>query len=147
MNSLIPWVAIVDDDELVRRSLLRLLDLHSFTAAGFESGDTFLDALRISKPACVVLDLHMTALNGFEVQKQLAQLSAETSVIFVTGSDSLENRRQAFSCSPIAYFAKPVAAGLLLETVASGIRQCEVKRQTSAGAATRSNLFNLRHRY
>ena len=62
-----PVIAIVDDDETVRRSLRRLVNSLSFQAADFASGEAFLQSLAQSSPACMLLDLHMPGLSGLEV--------------------------------------------------------------------------------
>lgn len=117
MNTLIPWVAIVDDDDPVRQAIVRLLNLSGFEARGFSCGAAFLDFLPTGKPACAVLDINMPDMDGFEVRTRLAQDSPHTQVIFITGYDSPDTRRRVMLASRIAYLQKPVSAKSLLGAI------------------------------
>ena len=65
-----PVVAIVDDEPGVRRALERLLGLSGFTARSFASGSELMKHL--DGIDCVILDLHLPGMSGFDVQKALA---------------------------------------------------------------------------
>jgi FixJ family two-component response regulator len=62
-------IAVVDDEENVRRALERLFRSAGICVETFPSGAEFLEALKTREPDCVVLDLHMPGVNGFEVQR------------------------------------------------------------------------------
>jgi FixJ family two-component response regulator len=124
MDNMANWVAVVDDEESVRRAVLRLLRMNGLAARDFATGAAFLAALQGSRPACVILDLHMPDANGFDVQKRLAQEGAGIPVIVVTGQDSPETRRRAMQAQPIAYLLKPMHAELLLEAVRQALGLC-----------------------
>ena len=66
-----PLVAIVDDEESIRKSLRRLLMAADLDAVVYASGQEFLDALRGRHPDCLILDLQMPGLTGLEVQRAL----------------------------------------------------------------------------
>jgi FixJ family two-component response regulator len=68
-----PTVALVDDEEAVRRALKRLMVSSGITVEAFASGAEFLDSLATRRPDCLVLDLNMPGLSGFDVQARLAQ--------------------------------------------------------------------------
>ncbi len=127
MNTTIPWVAVVDDDDPVRQAIVRLLDLAGIGTRGFAGGAEFLDFLSVSKPACVVLDVHMPDMSGFEVQTRLTQDSPHTQIIFITGNDSLDTHRCAMLARPIAYLKKPMSAKFLIDAIKLAL--IEVTRQ------------------
>ena len=110
-------VAIVEDDESVRRALGRLLAASNLAAKSFGSGRAFLDSLSAWSPDCVVLDLHMPLMNGFEVQARLAKSSAPVPVVIITGHDSTETRDRALAGQPMAYLRKPVNDQTLLDAI------------------------------
>jgi FixJ family two-component response regulator len=112
------FIAIVDDEEPIRRALLRLMRSAGLEAQSFSCGTEFLDSLTIREPACVVLDLHMPGMNGFEVHNRLAQTWPHLPVIIVTGHHSAETHAQALSTHPIAYLQKPIHDQLLLDAIA-----------------------------
>ena len=84
----------------------------------FPSGVEFLESLTTEWPDCVVLDLHMPVMNGFEVQARLAELRVSVPVVIITGHDSDETRALALAGFPVAYLRKPVNDQLLLDAIA-----------------------------
>jgi FixJ family two-component response regulator len=87
MGSTAPLIAIVDDDEGVRRALCRLLRTFQYDAVAFASGEDFLESLRMRQPVCVVLDLHLPGLSGLEILTLLRDRKVAPPVIVMTGFD------------------------------------------------------------
>jgi FixJ family two-component response regulator len=88
----------------------------------FPSGAEFLESLATRRPDCVVLDLHMPVVNGFEVLAQLAESEMNLPVVVITGQDSDETRRLALARLPVAYLRKPVNDQALLDAIALALR-------------------------
>ena len=86
-------------------------------AETFPSGAEFLESLLARRPDCIVLDLHMPTMNGFEVQTQIAQSGMGVPVIIITGHDSDETRDRALRGMPVAYLRKPVDDQVLLDAI------------------------------
>jgi len=107
-------VAIVDDDADVRMALMRLLSSAGFATETFASGIDFVHWVATHVPVCVVLDLHMPGLSGFEVQQELIDHHPEVPVVIVTGHDTAEAKRRALSLGARAYLSKPVDDEALL---------------------------------
>jgi FixJ family two-component response regulator len=110
-----PLVAIVDDEEPIRKALTRLLRSAGVEVETFPSGSEFLSSLPNHRPDCVVLDLHMPVVNGFEVQAGLAKY--DVPVVIITGHDSDETRAKALAGKPAAYLRKPVNDQTLLDAI------------------------------
>jgi FixJ family two-component response regulator len=110
-----PLVAVVDDDEPIRKALMRLLRSAGMDVETFPSGGEFLESIKNHPPDCVVLDLHMPVVNGFEVQARLA--NSAVPVIIITGHDSDETRAHALAGRPVAYLRKPVNDQALLDAI------------------------------
>ena len=72
-------------------------------------------------PDCLVLDLHMPGMSGFEVQAGLAERGCSTPVIVITGYDTPEARSRAFRLGAKAYLGKPVEEATLLSAIATAI--------------------------
>ena len=62
-----PLIAVVDDEESVRRALARMLNAAGFAAEVYASGQEFLDAARSHRPGCVILDYQMPGLTGTRI--------------------------------------------------------------------------------
>ena len=126
-------VAVLDDDELVRTALVRLLDAAGHTARSFSSGQDFLAAWHFDPPDCLVLDLQMPGLSGLEVQQALNKAGAKFPVIIITAHDAAGvGREEAMSQGAVAYLRKPVDAGVLLEAVMFAATRLEETQKVTA---------------
>jgi CheY-like chemotaxis protein len=74
------YVAVVDDEAPVRTALGRLLRLADYEVAAFACGEEFLESLAARRPDCVVLDVHMPRLTGFDVQAKMRAASVLASM-------------------------------------------------------------------
>lgn len=75
MKEPLPLIVVVDDEESVRKAVQRLLRPAGMNVKTFASGANFLDAVDLYPIDCVVLDLHLAGINGFEVQASLVRSS------------------------------------------------------------------------
>jgi FixJ family two-component response regulator len=126
-------IAVVDDDEPIRKGLQRLLRSAGLNVETFPSGVEFLESLTARRPDCVVLDLHMPVLSGFEVQTRLAESDAPVPVVIITGHDSDETRDRALAAMPAAYLRKPVNDQVLLDAIELALSHNQAgKRRRSA---------------
>ena len=116
-----PLVAVVDDEEPVCRALKRLLRSAGFDVATFGSGDEFLQSLTSRRPACLVLDLHMPRMSGFDLQEQLASVADPVPIIIITGHDTSQSRDRVMHAGAAAYLHKPVDDQALLDAVNNAI--------------------------
>ena len=110
-------IAIVDDDDSIRKSLRRLLAGIGFEVETFASGAEFLAAVTRSSPDFVVLDMHMPGLNGLELQSDLAGAGFRIPLLFITAHDDPGMRARALAGGAIGYLAKPVRKDLLLKAL------------------------------
>jgi FixJ family two-component response regulator len=122
VNAKRPLVAVVDDEEPVRRALERLLRASGIETETFSTGGAMLDDLARREPDCVVLDLHMPGMSGFELQDRLAERETRIPVIVMTGHDTPESFERATAGGAAAYLRKPVDGEELLAAVGAAIR-------------------------
>ena len=117
-------IFIVDDDEPTRDSLQSLLEAHGFETREFADGRTFLDGARPADGDCLILDLTMPGMNGFEVLAELRRRGASLPVIIVTAHADPATRSSAAAGGALGLVEKPHRAGELLVLVrrALGIR-------------------------
>ena len=114
-----PHVAVVDDEESIRKALMRLMRSAGLSVETFASGAEFLQSIDTRLPDCVVLDLHMPQMNGFNVQVHLAQKYAALPVIIVTGHDLPNARERAMQGGASAFLRKPVLDRILLGAISA----------------------------
>jgi len=118
----------VDDDEPIRKALTRLLRSYGFEVESFPSGREFLDSLPMKQPDCVVLDLHMPVVTGFDVLDWLAESGMHLPVVIITGHDSAETRSRAIKRKPVAYLRKPVDDQTLRDSIELALQQPRLDR-------------------
>ena len=119
MTKVPPHVAVVDDEEPVRKALMRLMRSVGLSVETFGSGPEFLKSIETRLPDCVVLDLHMPHMNGFHVQALLARKHAALPVIIITGHDLPQARERAMQGGASAFLRKPVLDRTLLDALST----------------------------
>ncbi|MBL8527074.1 MAG: response regulator [Burkholderiales bacterium] len=122
-------MAVVDDDADVRVALMRLISSAGFATETFASGAEFMKSLSDSSPECLVLDLHMPEVSGFEVQQLLHERHVEMPVVIITGRDTAESRSRALGLGAMAYLAKPVDGDSLLQAISTALYGQEASRE------------------
>lgn len=115
-------VAVVDDEESVRKALGRLIRSAGFGVEMFGSGVDFLQSLQRRRPDCVVLDLRMPQVSGFDVQAALRRSGADVPVVIITGDDTPGNRERTLQQGACAFLRKPVDDAQLLDAIQSALR-------------------------
>jgi len=110
-------VYIVDDETIIRRSLVLLLGEAGYECRPFASGSDFVEALDYIAPGCVLLDIHMPSLDGFSVQDALLRLRPEMPVIFMTAAGSISAAVRVIKKGAVDYLEKPFSDEHLLELV------------------------------
>lgn len=121
MSRGIPFIAVVDDDEPIRKALSRLLRASDFGVESFSSGQEFLDSLQERYPDCVVLDFQMPQVNGLDVLKELRLRGVSVPVIVITAHDEPIVRANCLAAGASAYLCKPIDEVVLRRAIADAI--------------------------
>jgi FixJ family two-component response regulator len=116
-----PLIAVVDDDESIRRALARMLHRCNCEVLTFASGQEFLDSLDTRRPDCVVLDFYMPGLTGGDVQRQLALSQMRLPIILVSAHDQPAIREQCLADGAVAYIDKPLLCDHLIAAIDAAI--------------------------
>jgi len=116
-------VAIVDDDQSVRKALERLLRASGLDAETFGSAHDFLASLPqgTTPPDCVVLDLQMPGTSGLDLQRQMARFGLQLPIVVITGHDEPGMRARCLAAGASAYLRKPLEAETLLAAIEAAI--------------------------
>lgn len=116
-----PCIAVLDDEPGVRKGLSRLLRTADLEPQSYASGQEFLDAWELQPPDCLVMDLQMPGISGFEVQAKLKRAGAHVPIIIVTAHDEPETQRRCIELGAIAYLRKPLDGESLLDVIWSAL--------------------------
>jgi FixJ family two-component response regulator len=114
-------IALVDDDEAVRRAVKRLLQVSGLQVETFASGQEFLDALAPDRFDCVLLDLNMPQLSGLEVLKRMKARGIGVHAIMATAYDDPQMQEQCLAHGARTYLRKPLGGQRLLEAIAQAV--------------------------
>ena len=117
-----PLVTIVDDDELFRRSVERLVGSAGFSVEGFGSAEDFLERGKPDATACAILDIRLPGLNGFDLQRRLATRPRPIPIVFVSAHEDAVTRANAVRAGAIAFLKKPFDNSTLLEALHRALR-------------------------
>lgn len=121
-ENLHPTVFVVDDDDAVRKSLVRLLTSAGYHTASYASADEFLQHwMKNPVPGCVLLDIYMPGLDGFELQQKLQTCAPTIPIIFITGLGDIPSSVKAMKAGAVDFFSKPIDGEKLLEAVGEAI--------------------------
>jgi FixJ family two-component response regulator len=111
------YVAIVDDDESLRRSLSRLLRAAGLQPIVYPSAEAFLSDGNQPRFGCLVLDIRLGGISGIELQERLSHAGSTTPVIFVTAHDDPKEREEAIAAGCTGFFRKSDAGASLLSAI------------------------------
>lgn len=124
-------IAVVDDDESIRRTTAFLIESFGFRAAAFESAESFLNSGQLQDTSCLILDVRLPKMNGFELQRKLASAGYAIPIVFVTSYEITESRVRAIKAGAVAFLSKPFRDEQLLQTVRSALGIDEGSRKST----------------
>ena len=110
-------VYVIDDDESVRKALKRLLRSADLDVEMFSSAEEFLSNPRQDQDACILIDIQMPGLTGFDLQKRLLSQQVRIPVIVISASDDSKTREHARDLRAVGFFRKPVDDQALLDAI------------------------------
>jgi FixJ family two-component response regulator len=119
MTSTAPtYVAVVDDDQSVRRSFARLLRAAGIQPVTYGSAEAYLADLKRPKFDCVVLDVQLDGMSGIELGSVLAAGEGHHApIVYITAHDDPETRAKAEAAGCAAYFLKNDSGADVLEAI------------------------------
>ncbi len=110
-------VYVVDDDKSVRQALSMLLLSAGMDVQTYELVEEFLKCKPREENACLISDIKMKGLNGFDLQQKLNNRGIKIPVVFLTAFDTQQSRQRAKQSGAAGYLRKPVDSEALLDTI------------------------------
>ena len=120
-------IIVVDDDAGMNQAIERLLNAAGFRTVTFSSGEDLLESGAAASAACLILDLHLPGLSGFDLCRRLRQFGVTLPVIFITAYDDPAAQTEAKVEGAIAYFTKPFPGQSLLSSVTRAVELGKVE--------------------
>jgi FixJ family two-component response regulator len=110
-------VYLVEDDRSVRRALHRLIESAGLEVESFADAAGYLRSPVPSPPACIVLDIRMPVMSGFELQSAISGTDRALPIVFITGHGGEESRAKALESGAVDVLFKPVDEEALLAAI------------------------------
>jgi FixJ family two-component response regulator len=118
-----PVIYLVDDDPAVLRALSRLLRAHGMPIRTFQSGTDFLSVVPQSRPDCVLFDVQMPEISGFNLRAKMQALGCKAPVIYITAHENPETEQLALSSQAVAFLYKPIRGEILCAAIRTALGQ------------------------
>ncbi len=136
-------IYIVDDDESVCRALKLLLLIHRFKVETFNSAGKFFSTVPNSAPGCLILDIHMPGLEGWEAQQRLFRSGSKRQFIIITADTNNALREQALQAGAMGFFHKPINGQELVDLLNDCFFTTQEKVISQAFSNTRPPIYDL----
>lgn len=143
-------ILVVDDQEMIRLALLRMLRKALYTCKEASTVEEALQMLDEEHFDLVLSDIQMPGTNGLDFVRALAPRIPDTSVLMVSSMDDVETAAQCFQEGAYGYVMKPVNTHSILINVASALRRrmLEIEfrdREAQLGKKVREQTEEIRH--
>jgi len=114
-----PTIAIIDDDDSVRRALARLLTVSGYVTRTFASAAEFLSERQDaeSAPNCLLIDVRLPEISGLELQAVLNSAGTAAGIVFMTGHGDVQTGVKAMKSGAVDFLLKPFTDDELLDAV------------------------------
>lgn len=112
-------VLVIEDEEILRESILNILNINGFSAIEAGDGQSGLQLAKEVVPDLILCDVKMPELDGFEVLKALRQdpLTADIPLLFLTAGNIQNVVQQGQQLGATGYLTKPFTTAQLLEAI------------------------------
>src|SRR5271165_6757694 len=118
-----PVISIVDDDASVREGTADLIEAMGFNAEAFDGADDFLKSSRLHSTSCLIADVRMPGMTGFELHNHLVGSGNFIPTILITAFPDDRDRARALRAGVICYLAKPFNEDELLACIQFALRR------------------------
>jgi FixJ family two-component response regulator len=127
------YIAVIDDDESLCRSMSRLLRAANFDPVAYSSAEAFLSDTKRPNFDCLVLDIQLQGMSGLDLRRRLSAVKSPTPVVFITAHDDPGMRAEAEASGCAGYFRKTDSGADVLAAIHRTINLDDSKKEASIG--------------
>jgi FixJ family two-component response regulator len=117
-----PLIAVIDDDYSFRSALVGLIRSLGYGARGFESAEEFVDSGHIGSSACIITDVQMPGMSGFDLQRFVTNSECAVPVIMITARTEPGLEQRALASGAICLLRKPFETTLLTDCLKKALK-------------------------
>jgi FixJ family two-component response regulator len=118
-----PRISIVDDDASIRQALKSLMRSVNFSVDAYASAEDFLASDRSADTSCLILDVYLPGMSGFELQSRLHAERPAIPIIFITAHADDASRQRALKGGAVDLLGKPVRRETLFKAIHSALER------------------------
>jgi FixJ family two-component response regulator len=137
-----PVVYVIDDDVGVREGLSRLFRSVGLRAEVYTSANELLQRELASVPSCLVLDVRLRGLSGFELHAELIKAHIQIPIIFITAHGDIPMSVRAMKSGAIDFLTKPFRDQDMLDAVTTAINSDRIRRDAESARLELQDLFD-----
>jgi FixJ family two-component response regulator len=115
-------ISIVDDDASIREALKSLMRSAGFDVEAFATAEEFLVSESLHGTSCLILDVTLPGMNGFELQSRLHNERPDIPIVFITAHADEVSRQRALQGGAIDFLSKPVRRETLFKAIHSAVQ-------------------------
>jgi FixJ family two-component response regulator len=123
-------VYLIDDDDAVRKALRRLIAAAGYDVRTFSDAASYMTSPPPAVPGCLVLDVRMPLVSGFELQSATVGTTHDLPIVFITGHGGEDVRAQAVSAGAVELLFKPIDEERLVAAIEKALARCADRHQT-----------------
>ena len=116
-------ILVVDDEEIVRRSHMRILASVPCKVEAVNNGKQALEAMEAESYDVVLLDLRMPGMDGLTVLKAIKDKWPDSEIVVITGYPCLETAKEAIRLGAHDYLSKPVGPTEVINATTMALKQ------------------------
>lgn len=114
----VPHAFVIDDDDIVRNSLGRLLRVIGIPSSGFASAEAFLERYRGDESGCLIVDIRMPGMSGIDLLEELQGRGSTLPAIVITGHTDEGSVQRLSGLNTVGLLEKPFSLAQLREMLA-----------------------------
>jgi FixJ family two-component response regulator len=103
-----PLISIVDDDDLVRAGISRLVRSMGYATCAFAAAEDFLQSSERHDTSCLICDIQLPGITGLDLQRELGSDECAPPIIFMTAYPDVFVRNRALAAGAICFLNKPL---------------------------------------
>ena len=130
-------IAVIDNDESIRRAMQRLLRSSGYAVETFSSAEEFLECHAVDHTDCLLVDVRLAGASGLQLQQSLIDADRQISIVFITSHQDEQSRQTALQAGAIDFLCKPFDTDKLLESIQRALKRSDARDR---GTSTEQHL-------
>jgi len=123
-------VVVVEDDDAMREAIGRMLGAAGLRPTVYSNAERALEGTEAGLAACLVIDIQLPGMTGFDLHDRLRATGQTAPVIFITGVDDIAPRQRALACAGASYLVKPFLGTALIAEIRAVVERAAASPPT-----------------